>query len=334
MRDRFPFAIRCTTAFAMLLLALPHAVRAQDVRTADIVDAVVGIRADVPITARTASTLGTTREGSGVVIDSDGLVLTIGYLIVEAGVVEVIDAAGRTIPADIVAYDAESGFGLVRALQGLSGQPLTLGTAAGLRQFDRALVASRAGGLAVQPAMIAARREFAGYWEYLLDDAIFTVPAHAEFGGAALIDREGRLVGVGSLFVGDAVGDGTGIPGNMFVPVDLLQPILADLLASGRPATPPHPWLGLFAAADTGGIRIARVAEGGPAAKAGLRSGDLITAVAGAPIGDLADFYRRLWGLGPAGVDVPLTLRREAGENEIVVRSRDRYEWLRLNPTY
>jgi S1-C subfamily serine protease len=318
---------------ALLLAAAPAQAQQQSVE--DVLAAVVGVRADVPMSARTADTLGTTRAGSGVVIDNDGLVLTIGYLIMESGVTDVIDARGRTVPADIVAYDYESGFGLLRALQPLGVRPLEFGESAALRSSEQVLVISRSDGdIEATPALVAARREFAGYWEYLLADAVFTSPPHGNFGGAALIDRQGRLLGIGSLIVGDAVGDGGGIPGNMFVPIDALKPILADLLANGRSSQPPHPWLGLYAEERPGGIHVQRVARDGPAERSGLRHGDLITDVAGGPVAGLADFYRRLWALGPPGVDVQLSVRRGGGALEVTVRSADRYDWLRLNPTY
>jgi S1-C subfamily serine protease len=321
--------------FALLFALVTAPVQAQQDRIDDILAAIVGVNADVPATARTADTLGTTRAGSGVVIDANGLVLTIGYLILESGITDVVDADGKTIPADIVAYDYESGFGLLRTLQPLDVKPLELGESAPLAPSQQVLVVSRAAGVVeATPALVAGRREFAGYWEYLLADAIFTAPPHRSFGGAALIDRQGRLVGIGSLLVADAAGSGTATPGNMFVPIDTLKPIMAELLAEGRRKQPAHPWLGLYAEATPSGIGIGSVARDGPAERAGLKQGDLITAVAGQPVSDLGDFYRRLWALGPPGTDVPLSVQRSGGAVDVTVRSADRYEWLRLNPTY
>jgi S1-C subfamily serine protease len=212
---------------------------------------------------------------------------------------------------------------------------MELGDSAALTPAQQVLVVSRAeGNVEATPALVAGRREFAGYWEYLLADAIFTAPVHRSFAGAALIDREGRLAGIGSLFVGDAAGAGTASPGNMFVPIDALKPILAELVAEGRRKVPAHPWLGLFAEPKPGGIRVASVAQEGPAERSGLKPGDLITAVAGQPVSDLGDFYRRLWSLGPPGVDVPLSVKRSGDPFDITVQSADRYDWLRLNPTY
>jgi len=336
-RDRRPSTVRRWLAAAWLLALLAPAApaNAQQERIDDILAAIVGVRADVPATARTADTLGMSRAGSGVVIDDNGLVLTIGYLILESGITDIVDARGKTIPADIVAYDYESGFGLLRTLQPLDARPMAFGESATLTPAEQVLVVSRSEGIVeATPALVAGRREFAGYWEYLLTDAIFTAPAHPNFGGAALIDREGRLMGIGSLLVGDAAGPGTIVPGNMFVPIDALKPILAELIAEGRRKESAHPWLGLFAEATPGGLHVASVAREGPADRSGLAHGDLITGIAGQPVSDLADFYRRLWALGEPGVDVPLRLNRRGSMLDVTVRSADRYDWLRLNPTY
>ena len=320
---------------ATLLASLePTPARGQERTVDDVLAAVVGVRAEVPATARTAETLGTRREGSGVLIDASGLVLTVGYLILEAGITEIVEAGGRVLPAEIVAYDHETGFGLLRALQPLDAAPMAVGDSTGLGAADPVLAVSRADGVAAQSAVVASRREFAGYWEYLLPDAIFTTPPLAAFAGAALIGRDGRLLGIGSLFVGDAADEGRHLPGNMFVPIDALQPILADLLEHGHRTTAPRPWLGLSSDERGGVIHVLRVATGGPAARAGIEPGDVIVGVAGAPVAGLADFYRRVWALGQAGVEVPLTVGRPSGRREIAVRSIDRYGWLRLDPTY
>ncbi len=320
---------------AVLALAASAPAHGQQERVDTVLAAVVEVHADVPATARTADTLGTTRAGSGVVIGDAGLVLTIGYLILESGITDIVDASGKTIPADVVAYDYESGFGLLRALQPIAIRPLEFGESAAVMPSEHVLVVSRAAGkVEATPAMVAGRREFAGYWEYLLADAIFTAPAHESFGGAALIDRRGRLLGIGSLFVGDAAGNGSGVRGNMFVPIDALKPILAELVAEGRRKRPAHPWLGLFAEERPDGVHVASVARDGPAERFGLERGDLIIGIAGRPIAGLADFYRRLWDLGPPGVEVPLKVRRGGSSLDVNVRSADRYDWLRLDPTY
>lgn len=315
-------------------LAAPGQPAAQ-VRAEDILNAVVGVRADIPPNARTADSLGLLREGSGIVIGEDGLILTIGYVILEAGLVEITGPDGRPVAADIVGYDHETGFGLVRAAHPLDLKPVALGDSAALKPRDEVLVVSQGDPPAVHPALVVSRRDFAGYWEYLLPDAIFTSPPHGAFGGAALIGRDGRLLGIGSLLVGDSRGDGSALPGNMFVPIDALKPILPELLKTGRSTHPPRPWLGLFAEELQGHIVVTGVSAGGPAAGAGIRPGDMIVSVAGAPIDGLADFYRKVWALGDPGVEVPLrVLRADGATAEVTVRSGDRYAWLRLEPTY
>jgi S1-C subfamily serine protease len=300
--------------------------------------AVVGLEAEVPNDARTAGTLGTRRSGSGVVIDSNGLVVTIGYLIMEASSVTLTLADAREVPARIVAYDHTTGLGLVRALQALDVTPMPLGSTAQLDSNDPVLVASAGGPSAARAATVVARREFAGSWEYLLDRAIFTTPPYPRFGGAALIGADGALLGIGSLAVGDAArGDAssgdTRLPGNMFVPIDLLEPIMGEMLSQGRSGTM-HPWLGLNAGEYRGHLLIDRLSEGGPAEGAGLRADDLIVAVAGQPVADLVGFYRRVWNLGEAGVDVPLTVLRGGELIDVAVSSGNRYDWLRLNPSF
>jgi S1-C subfamily serine protease len=296
-------------------------------------EAVVGVRATVPADARTAGVLGTEREGSGVVIGTDGLVLTIGYLILEAENAEILLPGERTVPAEIVAYDYDTGFGLLRPLAALDIAPLPLGKSADLDEHSEVLVASFGTVGSTSAAYVVSRRAFAGYWEYLLPDAIFTAPPHHAYGGASLIGPDGRLLGIGSLLVSDAVADSR-MPGNMFVPIDALRPILADLLERGRSSKSPRPWLGVYAEELRGHVFVNRVAPYGPAAAAGVRTEDIILAVKGKPVTSLADFYREVWALGKAGVEVPLTVLRGAGLADIAVTSADRYDYLKLKRSY
>ncbi len=296
-------------------------------------EAVVGVRATVPGDARTAVVLGTQREGSGVVISADGLVLTIGYLILEAETAEILLPDERVVPAEIVAYDYDTGFGLLRPLAPLGVKHMALGRSARLDEHSEVLVASFETVGSASPAYVVSRREFAGYWEYLLPDAIFTAPPHHAYGGAGLIGPDGRLLGIGSLLVSDAVADSR-MPGNMFVPIDALRPILADLLERGRSARPPRPWLGIYAEEVNGRVFVRRVASYGPAAAAGVATDDIVLAVKGAPVASLADFYRKVWALGNAGVEVPLTVLRGAGLADISVTSGDRYMYLKLKRSY
>ncbi|MGI9302880.1 MAG: S1C family serine protease [Gammaproteobacteria bacterium] len=297
----------------------------------EVVAAIVKLEAEVPEAARTAAALGTERSGSAVVIDSEGLALTIGYLIMEASAVSISDKDGNMIQAKIVAYNNATGFGLVRAERPLGIGPVEFGDSGGLQTGDPALVISHGGPQSMLLATVAARRDFAGYWEYLLEDAIFTSPAHPRFGGAALIGPEGRLVGIGSLIVPDAAEEGVqSQPGNMFVPINALKPILGELIAEGNTRGPRSPWIGVFTEMDRGHLFVTRVAEDGPAQKAGVEAGDIILKVGNEPVESLADFFRKMWALGEAGVDVPLSILRKSQVKQITVRSADRYKWLRF----
>ncbi len=320
------------TAIVLVCLARGATAQAQPLEH-DLFAAVVGIEAQVPAQARTAETLGTERSGSGVVIDADGLVLTIGYLILEAGSVEIV-AGDRRVPGAVVAYDYDTGFGLVRAAVPLDVEPMKLGDSAALGENDVVLVAGHGGPEVAQRAMVVARREFAGYWEYLLDDTIFTAPPYRGFGGAALIGPDGKLLGIGSLVVGDAIAGDSSVPGNMFVPIDLLKPILGDMLVDGHGPGPPRPWLGMFTEELRGHVFVARVAPNGPAAEAGIGTGDIVLAVGGKPVATLAELFRGVWALGAAGVEVPLTMLQGSAVREVAVRSADRYDYLRLKPDY
>jgi S1-C subfamily serine protease len=296
-------------------------------------DAVMGLRAEVPRTARTADTLGRVRQGSAVLIDGGGLALTIGYLVLEAETVTLLDQDGREIPAAVVAYDHETGFGLVRALLPLEATPMPLAAEVDIAEGDPLLVVSRVSRLEGTQVALVDRRVFAGYWEYLLEDAYFTTPPHGQFGGAALVDPAGRLVGIGSLRVGDASGDDRPSPGNMFVPTSLLPPILGDMLAMGH-AGHPRPWLGITSRESPEGVVLGSVTDGGPAARAGLRPGDRVVAVGDAPVGNLETLYRSVWQLGDPGVTVPLKVERGDRQLDVEVRSIDRRQWLRLDPSF
>ena len=297
-----------------------------------LLDAVVEVHSVVPSEARTAKSLGTERAGSGVVIARDGLILTIGYLVLEASAVEVVDHKGRTLAAELVGYDHGSGFGLIRAHEALDVAPLELGDSAQLTEREPVMVASHGGAKAAIPAMVVSRREFAGYWEYLLDSAIFTSPPHPNWGGAALIGVDGRLLGIGSLIVGDAVKE-EAVPGNMFVPIDLLKPILKDLIARGHSSAPPKPWLGMHTEEVRARLFVLRVASEGPAHEAGIRPGDIIVGIGDQPVGGMAELYRKVWAMGEAGIEVPLTVLQGAKIRKLVIRSADRYKFLRLKPS-
>src|SRR6185312_1325583 len=256
-------------------------------------DAVVRIHAEVTPGARTAAYLGSEREGSGVVIDADGLVVTIGYLVTEAMAIDVTAGDGKTVPASLVGLDNDSGLALVRTALPLAVKPLLLGRSADLAERQIVLAAGFGGADAAQAARVVSRRIFAGYWEYLLEDAIFTTPPLENWSGAALIGADGKLLGIGSLVVRDAI-PGSAVAGNMFVPIDHLTASLADLLSTGRPGTPPRPWLGINAQEIDGRIVVTRVSAEGPAQRAGVARGSIVAAVAGERVDDLAGLYRKL----------------------------------------
>ncbi len=288
----------------------------------------VKLRALIPEDAFTAGILGSERVGNGIVLAADGLVLTIGYLITEASDVWLTTYSGREMAAHPLAYDQVTGFGLVLPLGKLDLPPLSLGSSESLHTGSKGYVLSYPEFTKPQPVHVLARREFAGAWEYLLDSAIFTIPAHAYWSGAALIDAHGGLVGLGSLLVRETVA-GEEINANMFVPIDLLKPILDDLRMRGRATRESRPWLGVYAVEVSGSIYVSGVADGSPAQLADIREGDLISHVAEHEVRTLPDFYRRLWALGPASVDVRLTTVRSGTRHNLNVRSVDRTHLLK-----
>jgi S1-C subfamily serine protease len=289
---------------------------------------VLRLRAVVPDDAFTAGILGSQRTGNGVVIDSRGLILTIGYLITEATDVWLTSQEGQEVAAHPLAYDQVTGFGLVLPLQALGLAPIALGSSAGLRPGSEVHVLSAPEFAPAQSAHVLARREFAGAWEYLLEDAIFAAPAHPHWSGAALLDQQGALVGVGSLLVRELIG-GDETNANMFVPIDLLKPILSSLQTTGRAERRPRPWLGVYAVEVAHRVYVTGVVEGGPAQLADIREGDVISEVASHEVSTLSDFYRRLWAMGPAGIGIPLTTTRGGTQLRLNVRSVDRGDLLK-----
>lgn len=286
---------------------------------------VVGVRTEVPETAFTAQALGTERAGHGVVIDDRGIVLTIGYLVVEAETIWLLADDGGARPGHLLGYDPETGFGLVQALQPLNVPSIPLGSSADLIPGDDVIVAGAGGIQHALQARISARREFAGYWEYLLDDAIFTHPAHPLWGGAALIGEDGTLRGIGSLFVQQ--GEDKDTEGNMLVPVDILKPILDNLVNSGQSGKPARPWLGAYTAEAEDKVIVVGTWSGGPAEQAGIGTGDLILGVDGWAVSSMAHLFRKVWALGAAGVDVPLDIYRDGDVLNIVVTSGARGDY-------
>ncbi|MEO6396650.1 MAG: S1C family serine protease [Devosia sp.] len=295
----------------------------------DALRSIVALRSSIPEDAFTAAGLGTLREGSGVVIDDSGLVLTIGYLIMEASEIWMTTLDRRVVPGYALGYDHVTGFGLVQALGQLELPAVPLGNSADLQLGDAVLFGDGT-GRSVEAAIVA-KQEFAGYWEYLLDEALFIAPAHPSWGGAGLFDAEDRLVGIGSLRL-QMLQRNRPSDINMVVPIDLLKPILNDLTTRGQVNRPARPWLGIFPAESDGAVVVTSVAESGPAAKAGIKRGDIILDVRDAGVEGLADFYRKLWSSGEAGAEVPLRIVRDGRESWLRIKSADRQSFMKRPP--
>jgi len=289
------------------------------------------VRAQTPANARSGQTLGRDREGTGVVIDSSGLVLTIGYLITEAEKIELSTADGKVYPATVVGYDNATGLGLLKSLVPIPVKPIDMGLSADAKERDMVLIVGFDG---VAPAYVVSKRQFVGYWEYLLDEAIYTAPATVNWQGAALVSREGKLLGIGSLAVGNAIAAGASVPGNMFVPIDVLKPVIGDFIANGRSTTQPRPWLGVTSQEVGGNLLVVRVSPEGPAEEAGLKAGDIIVGIAGEGLKGQADFYMRLWKSGNAGVEVSLEVLRGNRVEILKIKSADRNHYFRTKATY
>ena len=288
---------------------------------------VVGMHSMIPPDAFTAETLGVERAGNGVLIDN-GLVLTIGYLITEAQTVWLHLGDGRVVEGHALGFDQETGFGLVQALGKIELPALRIGVSREADIGERVVIGGAGGRTRSLAGHIAAKQEFAGYWEYVLDEAIFTYPAHPNWGGTGLISSKGELIGIGSLQL-ERAREGKNEHLNMIVPIDLLPPILDDLRKFGRVNKPARPWLGLYSTEVEDKIVAVGIAPKGPAARAELRTGDVILAVKGEVVSTLAQFYRKVWSLGRAGVEVPLTLYREGVTFEVRVNSSDRARFLK-----
>jgi S1-C subfamily serine protease len=289
----------------------------------------VALRATVPADAFTAETLGTERAGNGVIIRGNGLVLTIGYLITEADTIWLTLSDGRSVPGHVLGYDQETGFGLVQALAKLDMPTLEFGQSAAASVGERVVVAGAGGRQHSVAARIVAKQEFAGYWEYVLDEAIFTAPAHPNWGGTALIGPAGDLLGIGSLQLQHSVEKGAAQNINMMVPIDLLKPIFDDILKFGRRNAPSRPWLGFYATEVENRLVVVGLADRGPAKRADLRTGDIVLAVAGTEVHDLANMFRRIWAQGQAGVEVPITVYRDGETMELRVKSSERDRFLK-----
>jgi len=300
----------------------------------EMLSAVVRVKMKAIPGARSNRNLGENREGTGVVIDDRGHIITIGYIVIEADSIEVTTQDDRTVPATLVGYDHASGFGLLRPGAPLGVKPMPLGQAADLALREPVMVLPAGGREMASLAYVVSKRKFAASWEYLLESAIFTAPATEQWAGAALVSREGKLVGIGSLLVRETIEGGAQVPGNMFVPIDLLRPILADLIAKGRRKEPPRPWMGMATEEMHGRLLVTRVSPEGPADKAGIKNGDIVVGVGRDPVTNHEELYRKVWGLGAAGIDVPLKILQGVDLRELKLRSIDRFQYFKEKPTY
>jgi S1-C subfamily serine protease len=300
----------------------------------EVLAAVVRVRMKAIADARSSATLGQNREGTGVVIDQRGYIVTIGYVVIEADSIEVTTQDNKTVPASLVGYDHASGFGLLRASVPLGVKPMPMGRAEDLTLKEPVMILPAGGREVASLAYVVSKRKFAGSWEYMLDSAIFTSPPTYQWAGAALVSREGKLVGIGSLLVRDTIDGTSQVPGNMFVPIDLLKPILADLIAKGRRSEPARPWLGLATEEVQGHLFVTRVSPDGPADKAGIRAGDIVLGVGAETVRNHEEFYRKVWGQGAAGIDVPLKVLQGVDLREFSIRSIDRFQYFREKPIY
>ena len=327
------WALACCLAFVAMpwaRAAEPASVEVQSRSLERAAAAVVGVQAMAVDQARSASTLGRARQGSGVVIGDDGLVLTIGYLILEAEQVLLVTDDERRIPARVVAFDLATGFGLVKALVPLGLAPVALGRSAEVRDEEPLMVVNGGDEGSISATRLVSRRAFSGYWEYHVDGALFTSPPMASHSGAGLFNGQGELVGIGSLFVADARGPGTGrLPGNMFVPVDLLRGVLPELLARGRSQASDRAWIGVNCVEVDGAIRVIRVSEDSPADVAGIEVGDQILAIDGQRVSTLEQLWKRLWTGSAPERAVKLEIQRKGQAESLTVQSVDRAKTLR-----
>jgi serine protease Do len=291
--------------------------------------AVVGVRTKAVDEAGSIATLGKERRGSGVLIGDDGLVLTIGYLILEADQVDLVIEGERTVPARVVAYDIASGFGLLQALTPVRVPPVKLGSSTALARDVPLVIASGGAGGSLSLARLVSQRAFSGYWEYHIDNAVFTTPPRPDHSGAGLFNLDGELLGIGSLVVSEAAGPGLGrLPGNMFVPIDLLKPILSELRARGASRESTRAWLGFNCVESSDGVRVMRVTRDGPADQAGLQPGDQILRVDGSEVSGLESLYKSLWRNAPER-EVALEIRRDGQTQTVTAKSLDRMKTLR-----
>lgn len=312
---------------AMMATALPFDAPLAELDLDKLLAPVIALEARIPDDARSAETLGTVRGGTGVIIDATGLVLTVGYLILEASSVDLLPngLAGERVPADVVAWDEITGLGLLRSRRPLGIKPMPLGSSADLGDGDAVITVGWERIDALLPSVIVERRPYAGYWEYMIDDALYVSPTHPAFPGAALISLDGKLAGIGG-FAHTDLGDENAVVDTVFIPIDVLKPVLADLLLAGR-SSQSRAWLGLYCEESDGELRVHHLPANGPAVRAGILPGDFVLAVGHTPVKTLPEFYRNLWSTVRPGERVTVKLRRGEDVLTVEVQSMDRHEW-------
>lgn len=313
-------------AAAFLVALLPPRAALAELDLDKVLAPIIALEARIPDTARSADTLGTVRGGTGVIIDGAGLVLTVGYLLLEAESVDLLPngLTGKRLPADVVAWDYHTGLGLVRSRQALGIPPMPVGTAADLGVGHAVIAVDWQRSAGMLPAVVFERGTYAGYWEYMIEDALYVSPSHPGFPGAALVSLDGKLAGIGAFAASDPV-DEYALAGTVFIPIDLLAPVLADLMLVGHSSTP-RAWLGLYCEEFDGGLRVRRLPEDGPALAAGIRAGDYLLTVGSTPVNTLPDFYRQLWATTRPGDRVSVVLQRGTERFTVEVEAMDRYQ--------
>jgi len=291
------------------------------------VNSVVKVRTSIPAAAFTADVLGTERIGSGVLINNSGLILTVGYLVTEAETVWLTTNLNQSIPGHVVAYDQSSGLGLVQALGSLDIDASELDSSDLVTVNDDIFFISYGGIEHSLCSKISRIDEFAGYWEYLLEAAIYTSPPHPQWGGAAVFNKKGHIIGIGSLFLQE-IFEGQNLQGNLAIPTSILKSIMGDMLEFGRSSAPARPWLGMYAVESEKTLTVNSLARYGPAELAGVLQGDKVVGVGEESVSTLANFFRSVWTLGAAGVSVPININRNGNQLQLVINSIDRNDFL------
>ena len=292
-------------------------------------NSVVSLRAEIPEDGFTADTLGTSRQGNGVLINSTGLILTIGYLITEAETIWLSTNQGESVPGTVVAYDQVTGFGFVQALGTLRNiEPIPVGSAKNLSVGEDLLVVGHGGRKRTLRANMVSKHCFTGYWEYFLEEAIFTSPVHPQWGGAGIVNGRGELVAIGSLLTEEITAEGA-MQTNMAVPIDLVFPLLENLKNGLPPREHTRPWLGIYATDNNGQTVVVGLAKNGPAETALIQPKDVVLEVEGESVNSLADFLKKVWAIGTAGSNISLKILRNDKTLNLLVKSADRNDFLK-----